>query len=81
MKAERPILDHQLLFEARRLIDGANVHLMKEMIFAYEQAIDLYNPTGHRRYHREHETRLRSYVNELRVAKLDRKGTRAKRAA
>ena len=70
MKSDGPILDHQLLFEARRLITGANVHRMKELIFAYEQAIDLYNrawPT-HRKYQPEHEARLRSYVAELRVA-------------
>lgn len=63
MKSERRTLDHQLIFEARRLITGANVHRMKELIFAYEQAIDLHNRAwpAHRKYRREHEVRLRSY--------------------
>jgi hypothetical protein len=36
-------LDHQLLFAARKLFNGANVHRLKELIFAYEQAVDLHN--------------------------------------
>ena len=76
MKSERRTLDHQLIFEARRMITGANVHRMKELIFAYEEAIDLHNRAwpAHRKYRREHEVRLRSYVIKLR--KLDRNRTR-----
>jgi hypothetical protein len=33
-------LDHELVFEARRYITGANVHRVKKMIFAYEQAVN-----------------------------------------
>jgi hypothetical protein len=36
-------LDQALLNEARRLITGANVHRVKEQIFAYEQAVMLHN--------------------------------------
>jgi hypothetical protein len=36
-------LDHRLLYDARRLITGENVHRMKELIFAYEQAVSLHN--------------------------------------
>jgi hypothetical protein len=36
-------LDHQLLSSANRLFTGENVHRLKHMIFAYEEAIDLYN--------------------------------------
>ena len=49
MRIENPVvanmveLDHQLVYEARRLINGANVHRVKEMIFVYEQAVSLHN--------------------------------------
>jgi hypothetical protein len=33
-------LDHRLLHEARRLMTGANVHRLKEMIFVYVQAVE-----------------------------------------
>ncbi len=39
-------LDHRLLYDARRLITGENVHRMKELIFAYEQAVSLHKPVG-----------------------------------
>jgi hypothetical protein len=57
-------LDHRLLYTARRLFNGANVHRLKEMIFAYEQAVDLHNHKreSHRKYQRQHERRLRCYV-------------------
>src|SRR5215510_13280303 len=57
-------LDQHLLFKARRLINGANVHRLKEMIFTYEQAVDLHNrhwPT-HEVYQIQSELRLRKYV-------------------
>jgi len=36
-------LDHRLIYDACRLITGENVHWMKELIFAYEQAVSLHN--------------------------------------
>ena len=35
-------LDHRLLLTARSLLDASNVHRLKEMIFACEQAVDLH---------------------------------------
>ena len=44
------------------------------MIFAYKQAVDLHNRQhpSHRLYRREHEGRLRSYVNQRCIEQLDR---------
>jgi len=36
-------LDYNLIFEARRLINGANVHKLQQMIFVYEIAVSLHN--------------------------------------
>jgi hypothetical protein len=65
-------LDYQLLYDARRQITGANVHRVKEMIFVYEQAVDLHNHSwgSHRTYQSQHETRLRCYVELLNGAWL-----------
>jgi hypothetical protein len=62
-------LDYQLLFEARRLITGANVHRVKEMIFAYEESVDLHNRQwpSHREYQPQAELRLRRYVDWRRM--------------
>jgi hypothetical protein len=38
-------LDHQLIQKALCSIDGANVHRLKELIFAYEQAVDTHTTT------------------------------------
>jgi hypothetical protein len=59
-------LDRQLLFAARGLISAANVHLVKELIFAYEQAVDLHNRKrrGYEIYRVAPEVRLRNYVLE-----------------
>jgi molybdopterin-guanine dinucleotide biosynthesis protein A len=57
-------LDHLLIFRARRLANGANIHRLKNMIFAYEQAVLLHNkgwPT-HRIYHQRCEQELRKFV-------------------
>jgi hypothetical protein len=66
-------LDHRLLHEARRLMTGANVHRLKEMIFVYLQAVDLHNRDwpSHHEYQPQHEARLRRYVMEDRVKWLD----------
>lgn len=57
-------LDHQLIREARRLITAGNVHRVKQMIFAYEQAVDLHNRQwcSHAQYHDEYERALRAFV-------------------
>ena len=56
--------DQQLLFAARRLMKGSNVHRLKELIFAYEQAVYLHNRqwAPHMIYQSESEERLRRYV-------------------
>ncbi len=48
----------------RRFITGANVHRVKEMIFAYEQAVDLHNRnwSTHREYQPEPEKTLRDFL-------------------
>jgi hypothetical protein len=66
-------LDHRLLYEARRLMTGANVHRLQEMIFVYVQAVDLHNRDwpSHHQYQPEHEVRLRRYVMQDRLKWLD----------
>jgi hypothetical protein len=66
-------LDHRLLHEAGRLITGANVHQLKEMIFVYVQAVDLHNRSwsSHHEYQAEHEVRLRRYVMQDQLKGLD----------
>jgi hypothetical protein len=56
--------DQQLLFAARHLMTGGNVHRLKELIFAYEQAVYLHNRqwAPHMIYQSESEQRLRRYV-------------------
>ena len=57
-------LDHQLIVRARRLVTGSNVHKVKNLIFAYEQAVDLHNrqwPT-HKVYQAQYELTLRRFV-------------------
>ena len=59
-------IDAQLLTNIRRLIDEANGHLVNEMIFAYEQAVDLHNRRWpkHEIYQIQSEMWLRSYVRQ-----------------
>ena len=71
-------LDKDLLFAADRIIDGANVHELNEMIVAYKHAVDLHNSgwRGHEKYQHQYELRLRIYVcnhrlNQLNVAGSD----------
>jgi len=76
-------LDHQLVFMARRLLNGANVHLLKELIFAYEQAVLLHNsgwPT-HFVYDAHPERKLRLYVFQQRMVELDRRLSASKEYA
>jgi hypothetical protein len=59
-------LDYALIYSARRLITGANVHCAKQLIFVYEQAVALHNDGWplHQIYQEEHEEALRSFVVE-----------------
>ena len=41
-------LDHRLLHDARRLMTGANVHRLKEMIFVYVRPFNFITATGRR---------------------------------
>jgi hypothetical protein len=73
-------LDHQLLYQARRLMDGANSHRLMNLMFAYEQAVALHNagwPT-HVMYNRQPERELRSFLWQCRLAELDRRLTASK---
>ena len=66
--AHKISLDNALIAKARRLITGANVHRVKQLIFIYEQSVRLYNAgwPAHRVYQSEHEQALRNFVmNEL----------------
>jgi hypothetical protein len=65
-------LDHALIFHARRLINGANVHYLRELIFVYNQAVILHNagwPT-HVVYQDQYEKTLRQFVFEQTVAQV-----------
>jgi hypothetical protein len=57
-------LDHNLIFEARRLINGANIHKLKQLIFVYETAVSLHNDgnPGFRIYDPKYERELRKFV-------------------
>lgn len=76
-------LDHQLLYDARRLITGANVHRLKEMIFAYEQAVDLHNHDwpSHHEYQPRPEHELRMFVSHESLRNLDQKIIAARKNA
>src|SRR5262245_51483508 len=67
-------LDARLLFDARRLMDGANAYLLKEMILAYEQAVHLHNSGrgNHKWYHPGPELKLRAYIMKERLNELTR---------
>ena len=57
-------IDENLLFTARRLVTGANVHYLNNLIFLYQQAVRLHNANHprYRAYDRRFEDQLRSYV-------------------
>jgi hypothetical protein len=65
-------LDLQLLFNAARLCNGANVHRLREMIYAYKQAVDLHNRNypGYEVYQMESELRLRRYIAGCQLAEI-----------
>jgi hypothetical protein len=57
-------IDQQLLFAARKLVNGANVHQLSGLIFHYEQAVLLHNKQWERhvRYDPGPESALRGFV-------------------
>jgi hypothetical protein len=66
-------LDHRLISRSQSLITGANVHRLKQMIFAYQQAVLLHNEgwPGHALYHAQYENALRQFKEwETRVLLL-----------
>jgi len=62
-------LDYGLIHEARNFITGANVHQVKEMIFVYQQAVDLHNRRwpSHAIYQDSYERKLRVFVTRERM--------------
>ena len=58
-------LDYQLVYSALLFITGANAHRMKELISAYEQAVDMHNThqPEHEIYRIQSELRLRNYIH------------------
>ena len=72
-------LDRGLLIEARRLIDAANGHRLKEMILVYEQAVDLHNRQcpSHEIYRMQSELRLRKYVLDCQTENIRQRSTGA----
>ena len=59
-------LDHILIAEARTITTGANIHSVRQLIFAYEQAVALHNAgrPAHQDYQAQHESALRTLVAE-----------------
>jgi hypothetical protein len=57
-------LDLDLIAEAQRMANGANIHRIKQLVFAYEQAVLLHNSCwpAHDIYHSECEQDLRRYL-------------------
>ena len=57
------LLDHSLINRARRLMTGANVHRVEELISAYEQAVMLHNEgsPGDVIYQGQYENDLRRF--------------------
>jgi hypothetical protein len=57
-------LDHYLIAEARQVATGANIHTIRRMIFAYEQAVVLHNAgrPAHEVYRNRYELALRQFV-------------------
>jgi len=70
-------LDRHLLHNARRIINGANVHRVKELIFAYKQAVDMFNSGWVLEYHSECELALRDFVAREQAASLTAKSSSA----
>ena len=58
-------LDLVLLHKAKRLTNGANVHLASELILAYELAVSLHNAgfRSHMQYQDQFEKDLRKFAS------------------
>jgi hypothetical protein len=62
-------LDRQLIFAARQLITGANVHRLNTLMFHYEMAVRISNEdasTHMESQAKEYERRLRTVVAQQR---------------
>ena len=70
-------LDHILIAEAREATTGANIHALRHMIFAYEQAVALHNAGrfSHRDYQSQYEQALRQFVAKQKAKSSARKRT------
>ena len=75
-------LDEKLLLEAAHCIEASNVHLLEEMMFSYEQAVELHNAYSpdHAQYDAIHELRLRCYVVTHHLKKIPEDSNATKRA-
>jgi hypothetical protein len=58
------LIDQQLVFAARKIITGANVHHIGTLLFQYEQAVSLHNRQhpGFRTYPSQYEEKLRQVL-------------------
>jgi hypothetical protein len=67
-------IDHELVYEARKLITGANIHRLGQMILMYELAVDLHNRNlpSHKTYNQQYESELRGFVATERLATAPR---------
>jgi hypothetical protein len=67
-------IDHELVFEARKLVTGANIHNVGQLILLYELAVDLHNRnlSSHKTYNRQYERDLRLFVAATRLATAPR---------
>ena len=59
------LLDHSLIYGARRIMTGANIHQVGTLVFCYEQAVALHNGgyKGHKNYQLTNESMRISCVN------------------
>jgi hypothetical protein len=65
-------VDRQLLFAARRLITGANVHRLNTLIFQYRMAVKISNEhktSGLESQAKEYERQLRALVAKERMGR------------
>jgi hypothetical protein len=67
-------IDHELVYEARKLITGANIHRLGHMILMYQLAVDLHNRNlpSHKTYNHQYERELRVFVAAARLATAPR---------
>jgi hypothetical protein len=70
-------LDMQLIFAARQLITGANVHRLNTLMFQYEMAVRISNEDASARMEsqaKEYEYRLRTIVGQQRQSRAHSSG-------